>query len=534
MKKPPLIKCSGKVFDPSELAGDSYWSPEAAQKPIDFFSQCLKHTKGSAAGKPFILEPWQRDITATLFGWLNPDGTRRYRHSYITVPRKNGKTTWVAGLANYITFCDGESRAENYFCGVDREQASLAYRTASAQIRANRELSSVCQVLDSMKRITYRGSFLRALPANEQASHGFDCHLVVADELHVWRGSMFDTLRTGSGARSQPLMLSITTAGYDRHSICFKEYSYAKGVWSGRTRDKTFLPVLYESEETDDWRSPETWEKANPNLGVSLRTDYLETEAERARAEPSYQNTFRRLHCNQWTSQETRWLKMSDWRAAPMSSDPIPPGSVVWGGLDLSSTTDLTSWCILARSPEGVYRANWRHWIPSDRMLAAEKKDRVPYRQWVSDGYVTEIPGARIDQRVIENAIEEDARKYNLRYAGHDPWNSEGLAVRLRDAGIDMVAVQQTFSKLTAATKELEALVLAKSFDHGGNPVLEWMAENCCVSTDASGNLRPVRQQHGDGRKIDGIVAAIIALAVAMVSAAPASSVYETRGPLVV
>lgn len=532
----PTLNCSGVTYDPNEGDHDCIYDPAVAERAVGFFRECLKHTKGPTAGKPFDLEPWQADATRVLFGWLRPDGTRRYRQSYITVPRKNGKTTWAAGLALYMLFADGEAGAQCYCAATDREQASLAFSTASQMTRKNATLDAACRINESQRRIIYGDSFLRAIPANEEAAHGFDIHCLVGDELHAWYGrKMYDVLLTGMGARPQPLALFITTAGHDRHSICWKEYSYARGVRDGKVDDPYYLPVIYEAEEHDDWQDPDVWTKANPNFGISLRKDYIERECKRAAEESSYENTFRRLHLNQWTSQKTRWLKIEHWRACQTTTEPIPSGTTVWGGLDLASTTDLTAWCLVARQPDGGFKAQWKFWIPEERMHLVEKQDRVPYSQWAKQGLVDVIPGSRIDQDVIEKQILADADRYHLQFAGYDPWNAEGLTVRLDAAGVPCVKMRQGHATLSSPSKELEACVIAGTLDHGGNPVAEWMAENVEVITDTNGNIKPVRPEHNaSGKKIDGIVALIMAMGVALTAPEKRRSVYESRGPIMV
>lgn len=206
-------------YNPIETAGPGHWyDEEAAERAVDFFPEMLVHVKGTKG--PFYLEDWQKDATRTLFGWKDENGFRRYRHCYWTMPRKNGKTTWVAGIANYVTFCDGEVGAENYCAASDREQASLVYNPAASMVEKNDILSGNSQVIRSQKRIIYKDSFLRAIPANEGGSHGFNSHFVSMDELHAWFGREFyDVLCTSTGARDQPILLIITTAGYDRTDL---------------------------------------------------------------------------------------------------------------------------------------------------------------------------------------------------------------------------------------------------------------------------------------------------------------------------
>ena len=534
LRQPPLIKASGVTFDPTHNAADCVWSQPHAERAVNFFSDCLTHTKGPLAGQPFQLMPWQAAVNANMYGWLRPDGTRRFRKSFRTLPRKNGKTTWTAGEALYVLLTDGEARGEAYCAGADREQAGLAFATAAAMLRCNSDFNDACKIVDSQKRIVYKDSFLRAIPANEEASHGFDVSFLCGDELHAWRDrKMFDVLLTGTGARPQPVVIWITTAGHDRHSVCFSEYKYAKGVRDGVIDDPYYLPVIWESEETDDWRDEETWRKANPNYGVSLRKDYMQSEARRAETEPSYQNTFRRLHCNQWTTQKTRWLDLEKWRACKATPTAIPAGTEVFCGLDLSSTTDLTAWVVACRLPDGGFKVQPHFWIPEEMMEKVERRDRVPYSTWKKQGFLSTTPGSRIDQTFIEAQILKDFETYNVQYVGYDPWACENLASRMETAGVPMVKVRQGAPTLSAPCKELEACVLSGTFDHGNNPMLEWNAENIEVIADANGNVRPCKPRHGDSRKIDGLAACVIAMACSL-AAKTKSSIYESRGPILV
>jgi len=306
-------------FDPERLSEGYYFDAQLAERPVEFFETCLTHVKSSRfvkAHSPFRLEQWQADTLRTMFGWLDQDGNRRFRTTYVEIPRKNGKTTWCAGIALYMLFCDGEDGAECYCAACDREQAGLLHGIAAGMVRNNATLSGVSRTIPSTKRITYKQSYFRAIPADAHSSHGFNPSLIIADEVHAWRTrELWDVLLTGTVSRAQPLTMAITTAGYDRNSLCWELHQYATGVRDGTIQDPTFLPVVYGAAEDDDWESEEVWRKANPNYGISVNPDYLRQECMRAKETPGYQNTFRRLHLNQWTSQKTRWLDMDKWRA---------------------------------------------------------------------------------------------------------------------------------------------------------------------------------------------------------------------------
>jgi phage terminase large subunit-like protein len=513
-------------------AGGDYWfDDEAAERAVRFFPTVLQFTRGLKAREPFRLERWQEDIIRTLFGWKRADGSRRYREAYITVPRKNGKSTLIAGLAIFVLCCDAEAGAECYCAASNRDQASLVFNAAATMVRKS-SLSRRCKVRLSQKRIMYDDSFLRAIPANEGGSHGFDSHFIVGDELHAWPGREFhDVLHTSTGARSQPLELYITTAGYDRNSVCFEKYTYACQVRDGKIDDPTFLPVIYEAEEDDDWQSPEVWAKANPNLGVCVAEDYIRRECEKAKRNPRYENTFRRLHLNQWTSQESRWLQMEKWRACPVGAG-IPDGAQVFGGIDLSSNRDITAWLIAEPVDDG-YRLLGHYFVPEATLREAEQRDRVPYSQWAKAGWVTATPGEAVDYSYIHRRILADAKRFNIGAIAYDPWNAEPTRLLLEDNGIDCVKMRQGMASLSGPAKELERCVIERKLDHAGDPVLEWMADNVQVKTDDNGNIRPVKPDHSaSGKRIDGIVAAIMAVGVAQLVQPDGPSIYSEPGNL--
>lgn len=505
-------------FDPEATAGDSTFDPNAARKALDFFNKCLVFTKGPKAGEPFRLESWQSDVVRALFGYLRPDGTRRFRHAMIAVARKNGKSTWVAGMANYVLFCDPEEGAECYCAASDREQSSLVFNTAATMIRKS-FLAEHCKIRDSTKRIVYGSSFLRAIPANEGGSHGFDSHLIIGDELHAWPGREFhDVLHTSTGARTQPLEIYITTAGYDRNSICYEKWQYARQVRDGQIVDDAFLPALFETADEADWTDEEVWRQSNPNLGVSISVDYLRRECQKAQETPAYENTFRRLHLNQWTSQESRWLQMEKWRACEVLDEPLDPKLPAFGALDLSSKVDVTAWMTAQRTANG-WKLRGHYFIPEGRMQEAEKRDRVPYSAWVRRGIVTATPGDAIDYQAIRSKVLADAAGLQIAAIGFDPWNAIDMSQQLEEEGLTMVEVRQGMASMSEPCKELERCVIEGTLDHGGDPVLAWMAENVQVKTDENGNIRPVKPDHaGSAKRIDGIVAAVMAIGVGMVS----------------
>jgi phage terminase large subunit-like protein len=330
----------------SKVSEGLWFDERAAQGAVRFFERLLVHVKGEWAGRSFKLQGWQREeIIRPLFGWKRQDGTRRYRTAYIEIPRKNGKSSLAAGIALYLFFADDEYGAEVYSAAADRDQAGIVFGLASDMVATSPELAKRCQVYK--RAIVNPGtmSTYRVLSADAPTKHGLNAHGVVIDELHAQPNrELVDVLVTSTGARRQPMVVAITTAGFDRESVCWEYHEYARQVLSGIIEDESFFAYIRAAEEDDDWTDPAVWQKANPGLGVTVKLDYLETEARRAEQVPAYQNTFRRLHLNQWTQQESRWMDMTAWDACGEPIDAkLLEGQVCYGGLDLASSSDLAS-----------------------------------------------------------------------------------------------------------------------------------------------------------------------------------------------
>ena len=512
-----------------------YWYDKAAaQRAVDFFAQCCTHSKGPLAGKPFVLDKWQeRDIVRPLFGWKRPDGTRKYRKAYIEIPRKNGKSTLCAGLGLYLLLADNETSAEVYSAASDREQAAIVFDAAKSMVTANPELSEMVELYRRSMVCPSTASSYKVLSADAYTKHGLNASGIVFDELHAQPNrELFDVLTTSTGARVQPLEVYITTAGYDRHSICWEMHEYALKVRDGIIEDDSFLVAIYAADEKDDWTSPKTWAKANPGLGKSISKEYLERECARAKEIPAYQNTFRRLHLNQWTEQETRWLDMAVWDRNDKPVDETAlRGRSCFGGLDLSSTQDITAlvW-IFPPEDDEPYQVVSRFFVPEEGIPKRSRRDRVPYDQWVAEGLITATEGNVVDYNFLKKQIIEDCAAFRVKELAFDRFNATQLVTDLTNEGVPMVPFGQGFVSMSAPTKELEKLLLGGRVAHSGNPVLRWMASNVSVRQDPAGNLKPDKSKSTE--KIDGIVALCMALGRAIVQPEETDSVYETRGVL--
>lgn len=506
-------------YDPTRNPAGCTFDADAAQRAVDFFPAILTHPDDSPstkAGDPFHLQPWQRDYIATLFGWKRPDGTRRYTETLGAVPRKNGKTAMCAGLALYGLAAEGKQSAQIYSAAMDRDQASAIYRAASRMVLNSKYLMKRLSCVDSTKRIVFRqtGSFYNALSGDANTGHSKKPYFVLFDELHTQRTrGLYDSLQTGMGSTINRLFGMITTAGWDRHSICFQVWQRAQRVRDNHGADDPyFLPMLYELAEGDDWQDEKVWHKCNPNLGVSISLDFLREELAKARQSPAFENTFRNLYLNQWVEQAVRWLSMEAWDECD-GELPDLKGEPCWAGLDMSATTDLTALALVF--PVGDKFAVLPHfWIPEDTARAKENQDRVPYREWASRGLVTLTPGNQVDHDYVIRHIKQVREDYELQEVAFDRWGSLAVSKAMTEEGITCALHGQGFASMSAPSKELEKAVLARKIVHGGNPVLRWNATNVAIQRDGAECIKPVKDK-STGR-IDGIVALIMGLGRAM------------------
>lgn len=508
----------------------------AAQHAIDWFG-FLKHSKGEWAGKDFELAAWQQFILWTLFGWKRADGLRRFRTAYVEVPRKNGKSTLAAGIGLYLLVADGEPGSEVYSAATKRDQAKISWGEAVRMVRASPALSRMVRHWRASDTLSINATASRYQPLGADADNmdGLNVHGAIIDELHAHKSrAIVEVLETATGARRQPLIFEITTAGTDQTSICYEHHEYSRQILEGSIRDDTWFAYIATIDEGDDWTDPTTWAKANPNLGVSVKVDDLERKAEKARRLPAAQNAFRRLHLNQWTQQTDRWIDLSLWdENAGEVNEELLVGRECYGGLDLSAVSDLTAWVMVfpeKDDPETV-QILARFWCPEAKLVDEANRYREQYRIWAAGGWLSTTPGDAIDYQFIKAQILRDAARFRIVDLNVDRlFQGYQLSQELADEGLQVFGMGQGFLSMAAPMKEFERRLLAKKLHHGNNPVLRWMADNVAVKMDPAGNLKPDKAA-SQGR-IDGIVALIMALDRAMRHAGN-SSVYEERGLLI-
>ena len=513
-----------------------YFDKDKAAYATAFINQ-LKHTKGEWYGQSFELIDWQEQIISDIFGWIKPNGFRQYNTAYIEIPKKQGKSELAAAVALLLTCGDFEFGGEIYGCASDRQQASIVFDVAVQMVEQCPALKARIKPILSQKRLVYKplNSFYQVLSAEAYTKHGLNVHGVVFDELHSQPNrNLFDVMTHGAGdARKQPLNFIITTAGTDRHSICWEVHQKAEDIIKGRKVDPTFYPVIYGASDDDDWTSERIWRKANPSLDITVDVEKLKVACESAKQNPAEENLFRQLRLNQWVKQSVRWMPMEKWdKCAFTVNQEELAGRECYGGLDLSSTTDITAF-VLVFPPideDDKYHILPFFWIPEENIELRVRKDHVPYDTWEKQGFIKTTNGNVVHYGFIESFIEELGTKYNIKEIAFDRWGAVQMTQNLEGLGFTVVPFGQGFKDMSPPTKELMKLTLEEKLAHGGQPVLRWMMDNIFVRTDPAGNIKPDKGKSTE--RIDGAVATIMALDRA-IRHENKDSVYDNRGILI-
>lgn len=511
-----------------------WFDVEAAQHAVDFFPAFLVHSKGEWSGQPFEPSDWQQFIVASLFGWKRADGTRRFREGYIEVPRKNGKSTLIAGIGLYLFIADGEAGADIYSAATTLPQARIIHEEATNMVKKSPLLRGhVGIAVDNLHVLTTNSKF-EPLSADAETKDGLNIHGALIDEYHAHPTSaMYEVLNTATGARRQPLILAITTAGTNKvKSPCGQQNEYGQRILLGTVEDDETFVFIATIDEGDDWRDEAVWAKANPNLGISCKLDDLRRKARSAAHIPAKQNSFRRLHLDEWTEQVTRWLDLAVWDkcAGPISARDFPEhliGRRCFGALDLASTRDTTAFVLFfppTEDDEFGYVIP-RFFMPGNNITERDKKDRTTYSAWAENEWIDTTEGDTTDYAFVRQAVQEAAENFELVQVAYDRWNASQLVSELVADGFDMVPFGQGFASMASPTKSLEEKIISQKIRHGAHPVLRWQAQNVSIKEDPAGNMKPDKARSPE--KIDGMVATIMAIGVAELSPANASSHYE-------
>jgi phage terminase large subunit-like protein len=507
------------------------WDVAIADRAIDFFGY-LRQSKGRWANQPLTLQPWQQFVIGSIFGWQNWNPVlglwvRRFTHALIEIARKNGKTTIGAGVALFLTDFDDEPGAEVYIAATKRDQARICWEEASRMVAKTPALKRRMEVTPSTANISVVSTASKcvALGADSNTLDGLNPHGDVVDELHAHRDrKLVDLLETATGARTQPLHFFITTAGVAGISIYQETHDYASRVVAGIVKDDEQFAYIACLDKDDDWTDPANYIKANPGLGVTVQIEELIKERDRAVEVPGRQNAFKRLRLNLQTEQVDRWLDIGTWDACKDETLTLEEmrGRRCYAAIDLSTTTDITALGLLFPNdddPEGPrFQFIPQFWVPAEGIVRRGDVDRVPYAQWRDEGWLFETEGNVVDQDAVKYRLRALADDYDLDIieVPYDRWNAGKLVTELQEDGLTCVPIGQGYAALTAPTKELERVLLARALAQDGNPVMRWMVSNVAIEQDAAGNIKPSKAKSNE--RIDGVLTLVMDIARADVA----------------
>ena len=521
-----------RYYSDLEMALDKGWyfDRKAAQRAINFIEK-LKHTKGQWAGQRFKLEAWQQFIIWNIFGWKKADGTRRFRYAYVEIARKNGKTALSAGIGLYMLFADGESRPEVYSAATVKDQAKICFSDAVEIVKAT-DLKNYLTPYRNSIVYELKGGMMKPLSSDYGTHDGLNPSCGIIDEFHAHKDSgMFDVIKSAFGARKQPLMFIITTAGFNKAGACYAYRDNVIKILRGINEDDALFGIIYTMDSKEEWDNPKMWIKSNPNLGVSLFSNYLEDQVNDAKNRPEAVRNVMTKNVNLWVDAAKTWILDDMWMKCIGETDLEDlKGCQCWGGLDLSNVSDITSFVLLFHENDKFQLLPF-FWIPEETMLEKIRKENINYDKWVAGGFVKVTAGNIVDYDFVKADILTIVEDYDLQSSAYDRWNSSQTIIDLQNEGMECTPFGQGYGSMSAPTKEFEKLVLTEKIEHFGNPVLRWMLASIAIMTDPAGNIKPDKSK--STQKIDGIVASIMALGEWMTAQAEEdNNPYNQRGML--
>jgi phage terminase large subunit-like protein len=526
------------------LVKDKDWpyrfDKEAAERVCKFISR-LPHVKGKWAGSTIDLEGWQCFVLTTTFGWVNKnDGLRRYRVAYEEVPRKNAKSTIAAGVGIYMLALDGEPGAEVYSAATTKDQANIIFGVAKQMTKKNNSDSGFRNKFEigvgaHALYIERDANIFKALAADSNTLDGLNPHCPLIDELHAHKTrGIYDVMETGMGARSQPLMFIVTTAGTDTAGICYEQRNYVTKILEGVIEDETYFGIIYTVDEEDEWTDPGVWQKANPNWDVSVYPDDIKRLAKKAINTPSAANTFKKLRLNVWAGADSQWINLEKLKRGidlDMKMEDFA-GSELWVGIDFAEKWDIAAMIFLFRQIDErglrqYYLFN-RFYLPETTI---QESKNASYSGWVDQGHLISTPGNIIDYDIIEEDLRKVREQMEIKEVVIDPWHSQQFAAHMINEGMEVVAVPAGSTQVwSGAARQFEAIYFDKRFHWDGNPVYYWMASNAVAHEDAKGNIFPRKDKKLPQNKIDGIAATLLSFTRAEPEDPEEENPYDKRG----
>lgn len=504
----------------------AWFDADHAARCIEFFPRYLCLTSDEWAGRPFVLREWQAEAVARFFGWKRPNKTRVYRRLGLWVPRKNGKTEFMAGVSHLGMVVDGLSGGQGYAIGSHVDQARIVFEKMLAMAEMSPTLRRDVTAFKTSMLIPRLGARFKPLTGKAHGKHGLGMSVLAGDEVHEWADDrLYQFVHQSSAHRSQPIEFLISTAGL-KQGFGWEFFNHCEQVLLGHRSDPELLVIIYAASPEDDWTVEETWRKANPNYGISVRAEYMAAECLKARESARLENDFKRYHLNVWTEQAVRWLPLATWDANSKAeglrsldfaaaaarraeAEAALMGLPCAGALDLGLVGDLAAFVLAFLLPNGETAFLPYFWAPQTGAEHRQRVDKVPYQDWAKHGLLTLTPGGATDlDKVLEDIIEL-CRRFSPGQVGFDPWNSEGFRRSMVEAGIPFEPVRQGYRTLSPFSKDFERAFIQRELEHYRNPILRWMVGNAAVETDTAGNIKPAKNRSTD--RIDGLVAAIMA-----------------------
>lgn len=486
---------------------------EKAERGVKFF-RMLRHFKGAASGRAFVLERWQEFIVANLLGWYRKEsGYRRYTSAYVEVSRKNGKTALMAGLSLYFLLADGEDGAEVDLAANSREQAKIAFEFCQKYARGLDPKGRDLEVLRNTIRMDSTDGSIKVFATDTTKLDWFNASVGLIDEYHSAKTSAVrDVVKSSMGMRENPMLLTITSAGFDRTLPCYRLRSVCTEILQGLKEDDSMFAMIFALDEGDDWRDPKVWRKANPNLGVTVLEKYLHEQVNSAVNNPQEEVGVRTKNLGEWLTTSSVWIpeRIVEKATGPVNFEDF---SEAWVGVDLASNYDMTALSFLMTKKdedgEKIFFFKTIYYLPEEALQTGAARDK--YAQWKREGHLTVTPGNATDYQYITNDLVCFNSYLEFRGIFYDPWNAVSWATQCTDMGLPLEQFGQSLGNFNKPTKEFERLIAAGKVRIDNNPITRWMLGNVALKSDHNGNCKPTKGA-GKDRKIDGVIAMLEAL----------------------
>jgi phage terminase large subunit-like protein len=513
-----VYKVYSKLAEEIETATDSKWRFDLrlANRPVEFIETLCKHSKGEWMGKPIELELFQKAFISALFGFVDEQGARRFKETFFLVARKNGKSTLLSGIMLYMMIADGEGGAQIVSAATKREQSSIVFNEALNMVSQSPDLRSHVKKRKTDLYFPLTFSTMTALSSDSNTLDGLNLHLAVIDELHAIRDrNLYEVLKQGMSARRSPMMVMITTAGTVRENIYDDMYDYSCKVVDGTIQDERFLPILYELDSRDEWTDYRMWEKANPGLGRIKKLEDITEKVERAKANPKDLPGILCKDFNVRSTSSESWLTFEQVHNPDTFDISEVTDCYAVGGVDLSSTTDLTCATLLIMKEDGKKYVMQQYFLPEELIEKRKQEDKIPYDMWKERGFLTTSEGYKVNYSDVTAWFLKMYEEHSIRpvWIGYDPWSSTYWVDEMKQYGFQMKTVRQGARTLSQPMKEMSADLSSKSINYNMNPMLIWCLTNTAIAVDSNDNIKPVKGRYSRMR-IDGAVSLIIAYTV--------------------